>query len=605
MLRPRPQWLLLLSLSLSSAEILGPMFPAPTDLSSDDSLVKAAWNDLSKTFDDYLKEGKNTTAMADLVGTENVTWSTGLFSLHDAGASDLQYHWTSSEIANARNGTNKVDGDSIYRTASVSKLITAFVGQIELTQKQWHTPLSKLIPGLGKGSDGKNALAAPQWDVITPWALANQQAGVTTNGIPIFDLIGTYLLKSLTGNASLTALETAAGFPPEPVEVLGPCTEIEMPFCQAEDFLDSVRSLHPNLLPWTTPAYSNFGFMMLGLAISNATGRSYNDLYMKDIFEPLGMPSTFVDAPTGGPDFDRGVIVGPTPETGGFVNTGSQITIPSGGILSTINDMAKLGIGIMNSSLMTPAQTREWMKPHAHTASMSYSIGAPWEIVRFVHPTSGKVTDIYTKLGDSGPYGGILALIPDYDAGFSLLNAAMDPSVRSPVALNIISRITEAIVPALEAQAMAEAKKNFVGNYACPDGSLNSSLAITLNETTIEGSTAPSLSVSKWWSNGTDMVDTTFGEIKPQLQLYIPKDRTGAGKIVFQTQLNPQWNTYTAAEMGPFSGFYQSNFGWAQVDQSRYAGNGVDLFIFDVDAEGYAGSVRTAGTEATLKRVQS
>lgn len=603
MIIPQKRWLFLLGASYTTAEILGPLVPAPTDLTSESSLVAAAWKNLSSTFDSYLKDGVNSTSTKLLAGADNITWSAGMFSVHDPEASGLQYHWTAKEIADAVNGTSEVDGDSIYRGASITKLVTAYAGMLQLSPKQWNTPITELIPGLGEGGEADDPLSATQWDKITPWALANQQSGAPTFGIPVFDLIATYAIKALQTNTSLTELETADGFPAEPISSLGPCTDIENPICEADDFLASAKTLHANLLPWTTPAYSNFGLMLLGLAISNATGKSYDEIYTGGIFEPLRMESTSVSQITVGEQFERSVILGPTLEQSGFYQRGSLITSPSGGLLTTINDLAKLGAGIANSTLLSSEQTRQWMKPHGHTASMTLSIGAPWEIVRFIHPTSGRVTDIYTKLGDSGNYGGILAIIPDYNAGFSFLNAASD-NLRGQKALNIINVIAETIVPALEAQAIAEAQQNFVGEYECEE--TNSSITISFNDTTIVGPSAPSLSISRWNSNGTDMLPVMFKEIQPQLQLVIPKQSEGAGAVAFEGYTSAQYNSYVEAGLGPFSGFYESNFGWAgEVDRtsSRYAGNNAKLFVFNVGAEGKAGSVVSAGTRATMKRV--
>lgn len=47
----------------------------------------------------------------------------------------------------------------------------------------------------------------------------------------------------------------------------------------------------------------------------------------------------------------------------------------------------------------------------SHTARLQYAVGRPWEIIRYTHP-SGAITDIYTKLGDSGVYSSILVLLP-------------------------------------------------------------------------------------------------------------------------------------------------------------------------------------------------
>lgn len=171
--------LLPLCITAALASFLGPTYPAPIDLTSNGSLVPAAWENLTFTFDAYLKEGRNTTATSSLAGAENVTFSVGLFSLYDPAVQQLQYHYTAPEIVNARNGTRKVDGDSIYRIASVTKLFTVFAGLLSLTDEDWNRPLTEMIPALtGFAGYEQSPVYTIQWDKITPWALAAQIAGV-------------------------------------------------------------------------------------------------------------------------------------------------------------------------------------------------------------------------------------------------------------------------------------------------------------------------------------------------------------------------------------------------------------------------------------------
>ena len=180
-LKMRPLQLCLLVSSLSPtvfSDLLGSTYPAPTDLTSSDSLVKKAWTTLSSALDDTLKQNKTASGFDDLAGAEKVTFSAGLFSLHDPAAIDLQYHYTAPQVANSEFGTKEVDGDSIYRVASVSKLITVLTGLIELTDAQWNTPLSDIFPELVASSNWTDdPVTSLQWDEITPWALANQLAG--------------------------------------------------------------------------------------------------------------------------------------------------------------------------------------------------------------------------------------------------------------------------------------------------------------------------------------------------------------------------------------------------------------------------------------------
>ena len=354
------------------ADYLTPTYPAPIDLSSDESLVSASWKNLSSIFDGYLKEQK-TPASQSLSGVENVTFSVGVFSLHDPAATTLQYHYTAPEIANAKQGTNKVDADSIYRVASVSKLITTLAGLVALTEEDWNRPLTGIIPGLRDyaqaHAEDLNPIYTTQWDEITPWALATQLSGVSTLGLP-------------TGDLAVTIAEAAAkqpnllktyGLPPFNVSTLGRCVinflnDPTNTLCPGPEGINAVDGLSPNFLSWTTPAYSDEGFMLLGIAISNITGKPMSAVYRDAVFERLGMKSSNDTHPTGKAELARSVISG-NPAEDFALETG--FSTPSGGILSTINDLSKLGIGIMNNTLVSAETTRKWMKPQTHTASLS------------------------------------------------------------------------------------------------------------------------------------------------------------------------------------------------------------------------------------------
>ena len=294
------------------AELLGPTYPAPTDLSSSDSKVQKAWTDLSKAFDETLKQNNTPPGFNNLAGAEKVTWSASLFSLHDEDATQLQHHYTGPQVANAANGTNVADGDSIYRVASVSKLVTVLAGMIALTDAQWNMSLSEIFPGLIASSNGtKNPILGVQWDLITPYALASQLSGIATLGLPQADLLASYYINAAATNTTAAALEAKDGFPPLPLTVLGPCQDLLFD-CTRAEFIKSIASSPPAQLPWATPGYSDLGFMVLGAAISKLTGKSLDDMYQDLIFKPLEMSSTHVNAPLDGSAFnDHSIVVGP------------------------------------------------------------------------------------------------------------------------------------------------------------------------------------------------------------------------------------------------------------------------------------------------------
>jgi hypothetical protein len=174
--------LVLLHSGLVASDYLIPVYPTPRDLSSNKSTVPAAWKNLTSTFNAYLA-GKRPPGSAGLLGAENVTFSVGMFSLNDPNATQLQYHYTSPEIKRSSEGTHKVDENSIYRVASVSKLFTVFAGMLELSDDDWNRPLSKINPDFEyrlKTAAADDPILAIQWDKITPWSLASQLSGVPT-----------------------------------------------------------------------------------------------------------------------------------------------------------------------------------------------------------------------------------------------------------------------------------------------------------------------------------------------------------------------------------------------------------------------------------------
>ena len=375
-------------------------------------------------------------------------------------------------------------------------------------------------------------------------------------------------------------------------------------YCSVNDTIATVGKEAPNFLPWSTPVYSDLNFMLLGAAISNITGRPISSIYQSSIFKPLNMTSSNDTHPTGGEELKRAVVAGP-PASNFALET--DITTPSGGILSTISDLQKLGEGILGSKLLSANATRKWMKPVSHMASLSHSIGAPWEIHRFVNPVTSKVTDLYTKLGDSGFYGGTLVIIPQYDAGFTFLNAGADPK-RSPKALGLLDYVTEIIIPALEAQATAEAKSNFVGTF---EGADNSTITIALNQST-PISVKADLVVKKWIYNGTNVLaGPFFNSIQPRLEQSIPNQAKAgsAGKVIFQLSVNAQLETYTAGMeipdlgiYGPWTDFYTGNGDFAMTDQMRWAGKPVQQLAFEVDEKGKATTCTSLFQQVKMKR---
>ncbi|KAJ4423602.1 hypothetical protein N0V82_001769 [Gnomoniopsis sp. IMI 355080] len=473
----------------------------------------------------------------------NITFSLGLFSLYDDDATTLQFHHTSPEIANSTYGTRSVDANSIYRIASVTKVFTVLAGLLELKLTDWERPLIELIPTLDQfakeSSNDSSPVVAVEWDKITPSALAAQIAGVPRDGFVV--------------PGELTYAYVAADGLEDP-------------------WVEGVEVSTPVSRPWTSPAYSDAGFAMLGLAIAGVTGKSMDDIYRFDIFEPLGMNSSNSTTPPQSA-WDHCII--PSNSASSFA-IDAGVLVSTGGLLSTINDLALFGRGVLNSTLLSPENTRRWLKPFSHTAHLQYSVGRPWEIMRYTHPATKKVTDLYTKLGDSGDYSGFLVLIPDYQAGFNIL-ASSTSQTRSRTILEIADLVIHTILPALEDQAAAEAECNLGGVYTSA-GPVNSSISLVYNNS---AGAAPGLHIKSWISNGTDVLQS--GLLGPLPYRLVPsiEDATGRKRAYWMVNANDAPNADAqSGRLASAPGFADAD--WILVDSPAYGGNAVKRFVLDV-----------------------
>ncbi|KAL7929194.1 beta-lactamase/transpeptidase-like protein [Trichoderma chlorosporum] len=583
------------------ADTLGPSYPAPKDLTSRHSLVAASFKNLTSTLDAYLKDGKSKTLSRPLANITNITFSLGLFSLHDSEATKLQYHYTSPEIANAPNGTHKVDADTIYRVASVTKVFTVLTGLLELNSADWDRPLTDLLPPLKKFAKKnvgeKDPVYTVEWDKVAPNALAAQIAGVPRDGFPdASDLALQAIMQSMAGERP-NPDPVQLGLPPvshNNTFMYSPCFFSNASTCPPVPYIESSEARAPSFLPYTTPGYSNNGYSLLGLAIENITGKSFEKMFQEDIFEPLNMTSSSSVTPPKS-EWHRSVIPG---NISNF-DVGSGVYITTGAILSTVNDMAKLGVGILNSTLLSSDQTRRWMKPFSHTADLKQSVGRPWEIHRYVHP-SGIVTDIYTKSGDAGDYSAYFVLLPDFDAGFSILSSSSQIT-RFLTLSALMDVIINSLIPSLAAQAAAEAEHRFAGFYYSKDCSLNSSLTLTVNQS---ATAAPGLVIKSWISNGTDVLESLFTTIgSPPWRLLPSISDAAHRKLAFRfvTDLDAP-SISPVADNKLFTNFPMAD--WVGVDSSAYGGIATTLFVFEGGENGtvYAVSPSAFQIELTKER---
>ncbi|KAI3332825.1 beta-lactamase/transpeptidase-like protein [Ustulina deusta] len=558
-----------LCLPTAFARFLGPLNLAPVDLTSDASCVRLKWENITSTLEDHLTHKERDEALS---GLDDITFSLGLFSVHDPrAAGSLQYHHTGPDIKNSSFGVNKVDGNSIYRVASMTKVISVYAGLLLLDPGDWHKPLTEIFPEIAS-LPKDDPVHHIQWDTITPFSLSSQISGIPANARP-FDAGELSTPFYSTDPVDPTTL----GLPPLTVNSTGinvPCQDAN---CSGVQYIEGIQS--PTFPVFQSPGYANTNFILLGRVISKLTGLPTNEeWFQKAVFGPLGMTSTSSLSPTKPPY--PGYVVAGDPEAFAFQG---GITTSSGGIFTTTNDIAKLGISMLNSTLLPADQTRKWMKPTTFTASLDFALGMGWEIYRYTDKVTGHVTDLYTKLGDAGNYASYIVVVPDYDFGFSVIvtSGIATAAERSAAAHLLADIISETILPALRDQAAVETKHNYEGTYTSP-GQNTSTLTLAYNQTAGAGF---GLTITSLVNNGRNLLhllQATLGSDQLVLAPSTVDPKTKQRGFVATAITSP--GEYT----GLFSEMFATNIEWVNNNGLTYGGQALGTFYFDVAEDGSA-----------------
>lgn len=354
--------------------------------------------------------------------------------------------------------------------------------------------------------------------------------------------------------------------------------------------------------PFHAPIYSNLAFQLLAFALENITSTPFAELVNATLAD-IPLNSTYFHLP---PSSDNAVIS--INDTASWYSTDLGPLGPGGSFYSTINDLRTFGLSILNHTILSPALTRRWLKPHSFLPDAYAIIGAPWEIFSF--PADDRYgTRVYSKSGAVGLYGSEMALVPDYGVGFTILTVGQAASVISNVGSDLVA---SRLVAGARAAAREQAEQLYAGTYA--DEATNSTIALSVVENPRGG---PSLHVDTWISNGLDakaLFALLLGVDSSVLQLdftLFPTGLAGPGpngtRIVSWRALyglvppesadnstappeNPllpsssssSSNSILDSVLGPFT---LGCSGWAAVDALSYGGIAFDEVAFALDPQ--------------------
>ena len=130
--------------------------------------------------------------------------------------------------------------------------------------------------------------------------------------------------------------------------------------------------------PESKYSYSTPGYTLLGCAIEAASGMSYIDYLRENVFKPAGMTNTFVDDVYSiVPNRARGYRKTQAGEIQNAPLHDTSIKIPGGGLVTTVDDLARFAIAINTNKLLKPETlTQMWTKPKtSDSKEQAYALG--------------------------------------------------------------------------------------------------------------------------------------------------------------------------------------------------------------------------------------
>lgn len=151
---------------------LGPVFEIPLNFNS--SIIRAAIANVTETLTARdLDNGPG-------VRANETSYSIEVFSISEQNPLIFDWHHTAPALARTNTtGVKKVDGNTVYRLGSLTKVHTVYAWLALDGDEKWNEPITKYVPELAAAA--KRAKDDPvrhvAWDEVTIGSLAAQLSG--------------------------------------------------------------------------------------------------------------------------------------------------------------------------------------------------------------------------------------------------------------------------------------------------------------------------------------------------------------------------------------------------------------------------------------------
>lgn len=268
-----------------------------------------------------------------------------------------------------------MDGDSVFEVGSITKVFTGLLlaDMVERGELQLDDPVAKFLPPEGRPEpfDGKP---------ITLIDLATHTSGLSHDPANAYRADGSNPYSSYT----------------------------------VADLYHALSTYGLSQTPGSSFSYSNFGYSVLGQALSLRAGRSYADLVTSRICDPLGLASTRV-APM--PSMQERLVPGHDPAFQPVPRWTAPAVLGAGAMLSSANDLARFVDAFQGrvKTPLAPAMARMLsVRRPTNTVNSSAAIG--WFIL------DNPEGPLIWKDGDTGGYASYVGYRVQQQSGVVLLS---------------------------------------------------------------------------------------------------------------------------------------------------------------------------------------
>ncbi|KAI4948327.1 hypothetical protein J4E91_005748 [Alternaria rosae] len=458
--------------------------------------------------------------------------------------------WSQHHTARERNASRpdipEVNGDALYRIASITKTFTVLgiLYQHAAGNLSLDATVNTYLKELGDKSNG-----GIPWKDITLRSLASQLSGL-------------------------------------PRECKLPSGKKQNLFegCQTEeDMFRQLKKFAPLFAPNQESSYSNVAFEFLGLVLSRVTNQTYETYIDEAIFKPLNMSTSTLSKPA-----DSAGVIPAGPQ---FWDVDEGIQNPTGGIYSSSSDLSKyLRYVLTHYNAITHAIN--WLHPVSSSRGLNSFYGMPWEIYQTdrILEQSKRTVRFVTKSGGLPGYTSIIITVPEYDLGITILVAGPNA-----ILLKIMDIVPVKIVQTAERLAIQQMRNRYAGTYSASEPGLNSTVIL---EADYRG-----LVVTTFVSNGTVVFEapitkgmTTpprYAQLSPTLLYRNEKEQQGE-----------EWRGMIFEERAEGLGSIWDDFCMENWDTSSYAGIPLNTAVFwDEQKDGHFETLELPAFRVNLTRV--